>query len=320
MDMMPPGQLDREAVEAFLVERFGPGVSNVAPLSGGEWSQAFAYRVGERDLVVRFSALEGAFRKDEIASRHASPALPIPAIVEIDETPAGFFAVSERRFGDVLEMVDEAQMRALIPSIMATLDAIRLADIAGTTGFGGWSANGNARHPTWRAALLDVIADPPEHVHHGWRNRLTESPTGDVPFLEAFEQLESVAAGLPDERQLIHSDLFNRNVLVDDDRITAVFDWGSSMYGDFLLDLAWIRFWAPWTPAFRAIDFRQAAVDHYAAIGLEVPQFDDRLRACELWIGLDGMAYQAVKGRWDDLAWTATRTLGIVHGREPADE
>jgi hygromycin-B 4-O-kinase len=129
-----------------------------------------------------------------------------------------------------------------------------------------------------------------------------------------FEQLESVAASLPDERHLIHSDLLNRNVLVDDDRITAVFDWGSSMYGDFLLDLAWICFWAPWTPAYRAIDFRQAAVDYYATIGLEVRQFDDRLRACELWIGLDGQVYQASRGRWDEIAWTAARTLAIARG------
>lgn len=312
MDMVPLPRLDREAAEAFLVERFGLGVSDVTPLAGGEWSQAFGYRLGTADLVVRFSAMQDAFRKDQIASRYAAPALPIPAVEEVGETPAGFYAISERRFGDVLETVDAAQMQALLPSIMGTLDAIQLADISGTSGFGGWRATGSAPHPTWRAALLDVIADAPEHVHHGWRQRLAESPTGDGPFLEAFERLESAAAGLPDVRHLIHSDLLNRNVLVDGDRITAVFDWGSSMYGDFLLDLAWICFWAPWTPAFRAIDFRQAAVDHYAAIGLNVPQFDDRLRACELWIGLDGQAYQASKGRSDDLAWTAARTLEIA--------
>ncbi len=310
--MMPPGRLDRDAAKVFLVNRFGRDVSNVTPLSGGEWSQAFAYKLGTHDLVVRFSALEEAFRKDEVASRHASATLPIPAIVEIGHTPTGFYAISERRFGDVLETVDEVQMRSLIPSMMATLDAMRLADMSGTSGFGGWSANGNAPHATWPAALLDVIADPPEHVHHGWRTRLAESPTGDGPLLEAFEQLESVAADLPNERHLIHSDLLNRNVLVDNDLITAVFDWGSSMYGDFLLDLAWICFWAPWTPAFRSIDFRQAAIDHYAAIGLDVPDLDRRLRACELWSGLDGQAYQAFKGRWEDLAWTGARTHEIA--------
>ena len=304
--------IDPSWVQAFLSDRFGPDVSNVTRLSGGAWSQAFAYRLGDGDLVVRFSAVEEAFRKDEVASRHASPTLPIPAIVEIGETSAGFYAISERRYGDVLETVDEGQMRALLPSIMVALDAIRFADISATSGYGGWAPDGNAPHATWGAALLDVISDPTGHYHHGWRERLATSPTGDGPFLEAYRELESVAADLPEDRHLIHSDLLNGNVLVDEDRITAVLDWGSAMYGDFLLDLAWICFWAPWFPAFRDIDFRDAALRHYAAIELEVPQFDRRLRACELWIGLDGQVYQAAKGRWDELAWTAARTLEIA--------
>ena len=48
------------------------------------------------------------------------------------------------------------------------------------------------------------------------------------------------------ERHLIHSDLLNYNVLVADGRISAVIDWGCAMYGDFLYDLAWFEFWAPW--------------------------------------------------------------------------
>jgi hygromycin-B 4-O-kinase len=312
MDTMPAGRIDREAVETFLVHRFGHEIRDVTALAEGAWSQAFGYRLDDGDLVVRFSALEEDFRKDELASRHASPALPIPPILEIGETSIGYYAISERRYGEMLERVDEAQMRALLPSIMGTLDAIRLADIGGTSGFGGWAAEGNAPHSSWSAALLDVASDLPGLRHHGWRQRLATSPTGDGPFLEAFEQLTSVAPDLPDERHLIHSDLLNRNVLVDKDHVTAVFDWGSSMYGDFLFDLAWVCFWGPWSPAFRTIDFRQAAVDHYAAIGLEVPDLERRLRACQLWIGIDGQAYQAFKGRWDDLAWTAARTVEVA--------
>ena len=30
--------------------------------------------------------------------------------------------------------------------------------------------------------------------------------------------------------------------------------------------------------------------------------------------GLDGMVYQAFKGRWEDLAWTANRTLEVARG------
>ena len=309
--------MDREGVEAFLIERFGPDVDAVTTLVDGAWSQAFGYRHGNCDLVVRLSALDEDFRKDQQASRHASPDLPIPRILEIGEVGGGFYAISERMFGQVIETVDAAAMRAVLPSLMSALDAMRLADITGTSGYGGWGADGNAPFPSWRAALVDVATDGPAKRHHGWRERLATSPTGDRPFFEAFKQLESLAEDVPDLRHLIHADLVNRNVLVEGDRVTAVFDWGSAMHGDFLFDLARIDFWAPWFPAWREVDVLGTAARHFGAMGLDVPRFETRLRACELYIGLDGQAYQAFKGGWSDLEWTAARTLELARAQRP---
>jgi hygromycin-B 4-O-kinase len=120
--------------------------------------------------------------------------------------------------------------------------------------------------------------------------------------------------GCLDERYLVHSDLLAYNVLVDldADGIAAVLDWGSSLYGDFLWDVAWLTFWQPWYTAWRGIDFRAETLGHYARIGLRVPDFEPRMRSCELAIGLDGMAYQAFRRRWDDLDWTTKRVEGLI--------
>jgi hygromycin-B 4-O-kinase len=150
----------------------------------------------------------------------------------------------------------------------------------------------------------------------GWRERMEGSPTGAGPFDAAFARLRELAEHAPDDRHLIHSDLLHFNVLVQDDRITAVLDWGCGLYGDFLFDLAWFCFWAPWYPAWNAIDFRAQALRHYAEIGLDVPHFDERLLACELYIGLSGQAYQAFTRRWDDLEATARHTLQLATGEK----
>ncbi len=115
------------------------------------------------------------------------------------------------------------------------------------------------------------------------------------------------------ERHLIHSDLLNYNVLVADGRISAVIDWGCAMYGDFLYDLAWFEFWAPWYAAWRGIDFRREAARHYASIGLDVPRFEERLTGCQIHIGLAAQAYNAFKERWDALEETARRTLEVAN-------
>src|SRR5581483_8271453 len=130
-------------------------------------------------------------------------------------------------------------------------------------------------------------------------------------FVQALAHLRALLPFCPEHRHLIHSDLLHYNVLVEGTRITAVLDWGSSLYGDYLYDIAWLCFWQPWFPAWAAIDFRHEALRHYAAIRLDVPHFDERLRCYQFHIGLSAQAYCAFRGRWTDVADIARRTLAV---------
>src|SRR5207247_2258152 len=82
----------------------------------------------------------------------------------------------------------------------------------------------------------------------------SRSPTGTAPFDEAFGVMAPLVERCPELRHLIHADLLNFNVLVEDDRIGALLDWGSAMFGDFLYDLAWLSFWWPFFPKWSQVD------------------------------------------------------------------
>jgi aminoglycoside phosphotransferase (APT) family kinase protein len=65
----------------------------------------------------------------------------------------------------------------------------------------------------------------------------------------AASALRELAPRGPPPRQLIHSDLLYRNVLIQGNVLTAVLDWGNAMYRDGLYDLAWLLYWWRWFPA-----------------------------------------------------------------------
>ena len=292
-----PVPVDESRAEAFLVGRFGPGVGEVTRIGYGEWSRAYAYRYDGAQHVARFGAFVEDFEKDQRAAQYSSPALPIPAVTEIGQAFDGFYAISERAFGDFIDELDGPGMRATLPSLFAALDTAREVDLTGSPGYGGWNAQGNASHDSWRSALLAVADDQSGNRIIGWRERLSGSSPATAAFEEGLECLQSLLPHASEDRHLIHSDLLHFNVLVANDRLSAIVDWGCSMYGDFLYDIAWLVFWSHWYPAWQSIDVREEAVRHFRAIGLDVPRFEQRLRLCQLHMALDSLKYNAFMER-----------------------
>jgi hygromycin-B 4-O-kinase len=205
-------------------------------------------------------------------------------------------------------------MRRTLPALFAALDAMRTIDLSAATGFGGWRADGRTAYTTWGAAVLGVGSGPATRGAAPAREMLAESPVGVKPFEDGYERLRELVDHCPEQRHLIHDDLINYNVLAEGDRITAVLDWGSSMYGDFLYDIAKLVYYQPWYLAWRNIDFAAEARAHYEAIGLDVPSFDERLLCYALRIGLADMGYGAFRQRWDEVDWNARRVQELASG------
>jgi hygromycin-B 4-O-kinase len=300
--------LDHAAVLAFLRERF-PDADECTELEHGEWSNAYAFVAEGLELVVRFGHHREDYEKDRVAASFASDQLPIPEVFEIGEAFDGVYSFAPRAFGGRLDALGGEDFRRALPSLIAALDGIRELEPPGD-GFGWWAPDGVARHASWRDFLLDVRTEYPRTA--GWRERLASRPGAQARFDEGYAALEGLSEALPQVRHVIHQDLLAGNVLVEEDRITAVLDWGNSLYGDFLYDLAHVAFWLPWFDRYDDIDIIAETRSHHESIGLDVPAFEQRLQACMVHVGLDAQTYNAFSHRWDELERSAERTLEVA--------
>lgn len=305
----PVEGIEIERARAFLAEHFGP-VAGIEPVGAGAWSQAFGFTSGGRELVARFGMHLEDFEKDRRACAYAAPDLPIPEVLAVGEALGGYYAVSARVRGAVLENLAPDDWRAVVPALAAALEALRAADISDTAGYGGWGADGAAPFASWPAYLLSVADDTPDQRTHGWRSRLAQVPGGVSEFAWGYELLRQVA----DEtapRCLIHADLINRNVLAAGGRLAGVFDWGCAAYGDHLYELAWFEFWSPWHPNLDVPLLRAELERRWAEAGYAPHSYAARLLACHLHIGLGHLAYNAFRGD-AELVWQTAERMRQV--------
>lgn len=296
----------------FLKDHFQNKAKDVEALNGGDWSAAYAYVLGDKEYVIRFAASNEDFKKDKKVGDYATPTLHVPNIVEIGEALKGYFAISERNHGTFLDDLDGEQMRRTLPSLLSALDEVREIDLSDTKGYGWWEAKGNASCTTWQEPLLGGLDDKPGDRTYGWRKKLESSPTGAASFDKLRAVFETLVVDLPSERYLIHNDLLYRNVLVENNEISVIIDWGNSMYGDFLYDIALLIYYWSWFPKWKDIDIKQEVLRHYKEIGLEVPNIEKRLLCYQLHIGLDGLKYAAFTSNWDHLERKTEQTLRLI--------
>ncbi len=301
----------KEARE-FLEQHFKISIEDTEALTGGEWSAAFGYTLSGREYAIRFAASKEDFEKDKVVGEYATPTLHVPNIVEIGEAIRGYFAISKRSHGIFLDDLNGEQMRRTLPSLLTTLDEVRNIDLSDTQGYGWWGAKKSADCATWRETLISGFGDKLGDRTYGWRDKLESSPIGAESFDKTKEVFEKLLQGLPSDRHLIHSDLLYRNVLVQDNKIEVVIDWGNSMYGDFLYDIAWLLYWWPWYPAWGDINIKQCILDHYESIELYVPDIEERLLCYQIHIGLDAQKYNAFTQRWDELKQNTVQTLKLI--------
>lgn len=249
---------DITQISDWLARKYDAAVTELAPISGGFWSAAYTYCVGDDELVLRLSDMPDGFIIDAAAMQFTASDLPIPTVLEVGEALGHHYAISRRHYGRFLEDVSVAEADAAGGALEQLLAALR-AVTSSPDDVVVWHMPKASTKFTWHDWLRAGLIDNPDSTVSGWRKKLAANPAIDSLFQACESKIEELLPYCPERRDLVHGDLLHQNVLISEDatRVTAVFSWKCSVRGDFLFDVAWCTLWGPWHPGVEAADLWQ---------------------------------------------------------------
>lgn len=283
----------RELIKILRKEFNGP-VSEIVALTGGEGSQAYSFKFNNEFYVIRVSD-KGAetYFKDKYAYDHfRSASIPMPEVLKVHEGDNGYsYAITKKVEGKLIKNLSQEGLEKTIPDLFKVLDEIHKTDISKTTRYADWNRHGVGISNSWKEAILDVgefIID-----------KKTGKSMFDTTMLEkdfwnkSLARLVELVEFCPEERWLVHGDYGSDNVLADHGKITGVIDWGGSMYGDFLYDIAWLEFFSKGYP------YEEAYKKHLFSQGRLPQDFDTRVLCYKLWIAMSSLSFYAYSEQKD---------------------
>jgi len=302
-------EIAHERVLSLLRETFDGTVHDLVPLHGGQIARSFRFRFGGQLYVVRFAKEDslGGFAKEAFVAQRLAPRVPIATLVRIGHVQELDYAISAFVAGRTLDKVDAAESAVVTPALITALDAIHDTDLGGWLGAGVFDANGAGRAPSWHAHLAAIREEEgPSNFHGRWHTLFAESYLERDLFDAVYAEMIELLPFCPEERFLVHGDYGFDNVLAEGGTITAVLDWTNAMFGDFLYDVAYLRFF----PSHE--DFAARFRAHYAATRRDVPNFEARMRCYTCYIGLDSLRFFAMADQRGNYDWARHRLRELL--------
>ncbi len=176
-----------EAIASFLQSKLGNDIDDLSEIGTGSWSQCFGFTHQSHQFAAKFGIHGEDFEHDRLAHRFNAPHLPVPEILEFGGAFDGFYSIAPLVPGTPLESLASAEWIAAIPSIVDTLEALRVA--ADAVGEG------------WGAGETTVGESAPPGVSFCWRSttttRTAESPVGAIGCAASRLYTQSSAGGWP---------------------------------------------------------------------------------------------------------------------------
>ena len=286
-EQLHAGWTTPDSVVDLLVRRAtGAGLNTRSRIVGGEGNEVWALttRAGD-DLILRVSR-STTFAAEQWATDQARRmGVPVPEILLVDDAvPIGDGHVAawihRTLHGQPLWTVSDEQMARRLTAdageVLARIHAVP------TNGPGLLDARGHGRHENFS----DVLAWDDQAADAALANGIGRADVDQAARLLDDGRRLWVAP------RLLHGDWLQEHILVQDDAVVGIIDFGGTRGGDPAYDIAyWQFFWD--TERFPAT----ALLEGYRRAGDPGPRLDARVHLCRLGFSMRAMGYYTGTGR-----------------------
>ncbi len=233
--------IDQKTLNLIInqLSSFLPEKLEIIPIKGGEISQAYELVFPQTDptLILRVNNRDDeGFWKDNYAYTHfLEIGVKIPRIIKNGQLGKYFYSLSEKCVGKLLDTLDVSEGELTEKDLYGQLLKIYSIEPMGS-GYGTWDKTLNASNLSMQDLVMhDLRVEPIDLIQR------------DFTGLKLHEDIRQKALRLKDyaieERYLIHGDIGYNNTCGHEGKVTGIFDWAESSYGDFVWDIAWLMFW-----------------------------------------------------------------------------
>ena len=223
------------AVAAFVVEHLRCRAGAVQRVPAFATNAVYKVEAGGRRLVVKASPMHDALRGEAWACGQGLGAgCPVPAVLGF-----GRLGSSAGMSAFIMSLIDGSSLAGPHPVLREVGVRLRQLHEVRVPGFGSlsdasWDDTGgfSLRHGSWRGFLEDVVGEVRALAgSYAVAGAVADAAAGAVDA--RGEALAAVEVG-----SHCHGDLKAGHVLVDDDRLAGVIDWGDAVVGDPVWDIA----------------------------------------------------------------------------------
>jgi aminoglycoside phosphotransferase (APT) family kinase protein len=235
-----PRGLDTAAVATWLTSVVPDAVAGpfeATMITGGKSNLTYLVTDGTHDYVVRrpplghvLATAHDMAREHRVMSALAGTDVPVPAMIalceDVDVIGAPFY-VMQRVAGTPysratqLEPLGADRTRLVTERMVDTLVALHAVD--------------------HRAVGLGEFGRPEGYIARQvsrWKKQLVASTSRELPGMDELVAYLDSTTPAEGDGTIVHGDFRLDNLLVEDDRVTAVLDWEMSTLGDPLTDVA----------------------------------------------------------------------------------